>query len=129
MQEKDSPLVYQHALRDSASRASCRSTGIRATVPVARHKYCGITEPLSRFHSASTASYRVSAARKLEGLAANFAFVGRQPSRGGTSRMTRECQVRICEGLGVQFPGPTRHGTQPEPSSGVPETLTPYSPP
>jgi hypothetical protein len=32
----------------------------------------------------------------------------RQPSRGGTSRMTRECQVRICEGLGVPFPGPTR---------------------
>src|ERR1700732_3276875 len=32
----------------------------------------------------------------------------RQPSCGGTSRMTRECQVRICEGLGVQFPGPTR---------------------
>src|SRR5262249_28119722 len=32
----------------------------------------------------------------------------RQPSCGGTSRMTRECQVRICEGLGVKFPGPTR---------------------
>src|ERR1017187_5059262 len=32
----------------------------------------------------------------------------RKPSRGGTSRMTRECQVRICEGLGVKFPGPTR---------------------
>jgi hypothetical protein len=32
----------------------------------------------------------------------------RQPSRGGTSRMTRECQVRICEGLGVKFPEPTR---------------------
>src|SRR4030081_2185957 len=32
----------------------------------------------------------------------------RQPSRGGTSRMTRECQVRLCEGLGVKFPGPTR---------------------
>jgi hypothetical protein len=32
----------------------------------------------------------------------------RQPSRGGTSRMTRECQVRFCEGLGVIFPGPTR---------------------
>jgi hypothetical protein len=32
----------------------------------------------------------------------------RQPSGGGTSRMTRECQVRICERLGVQFPGPTR---------------------
>src|SRR5260370_20176101 len=31
-----------------------------------------------------------------------------QPSRGGTSRMTRECQVRICERLGVKFPGPTR---------------------
>jgi hypothetical protein len=23
--------------------------------------------------------------------------------------MTRECQVRICERLGVKFPGPTRH--------------------
>src|SRR5947209_11649949 len=32
----------------------------------------------------------------------------RQPSRGGTSRMTRECQVRICERLGVRFLGPTR---------------------
>jgi hypothetical protein len=27
---------------------------------------------------------------------------------GGTSRMRREFHVRICEGLGVQFPGPTR---------------------
>jgi hypothetical protein len=36
----------------------------------------------------------------------------RQPSRGGTSRMTRECQVRICEKLGVKFPGPTRHFRQ-----------------
>src|SRR5689334_19461829 len=32
----------------------------------------------------------------------------RQPSFDGTSRMTRECQVRICERLGVRFPGPTR---------------------
>jgi hypothetical protein len=24
--------------------------------------------------------------------------------------MTRECHVRICERLGVKFPGPTRHG-------------------
>src|SRR3984893_14911007 len=36
----------------------------------------------------------------------------RQPSRGGTSRMTRECNVRICEGLGVQFPGPTRQSIE-----------------
>ena len=26
----------------------------------------------------------------------------------GTSRMTRECHVRICERLGLRFPGPTR---------------------
>ena len=32
----------------------------------------------------------------------------RQPSRGGTSRMMREYQVRICERLGVKFPRPTR---------------------
>ena len=36
----------------------------------------------------------------------------RQPSRDGTSRMTRECQVRICERLGVKFPGPTRQSLQ-----------------
>jgi hypothetical protein len=33
----------------------------------------------------------------------------RQPSCDGTSRMMREYPVRICEGLGVKFPGPTRH--------------------
>src|SRR6202043_1731645 len=29
----------------------------------------------------------------------------RQPSRGGTSRMMREYQVRYCERLGGKFPG------------------------
>ena len=33
---------------------------------------------------------------------------GQQSSMGGTSRMSREAQVRICERLGVQFPGATR---------------------
>ncbi len=33
---------------------------------------------------------------------------GRQLFIDGTSRMNREVQVRICEGLGVKFPGPTR---------------------
>src|SRR5215469_2662591 len=32
----------------------------------------------------------------------------RQPSIGGTSRMNREVHVRICERLGVKFPGATR---------------------
>ena len=36
----------------------------------------------------------------------------RQPSRGGTSRMTREYQVRFCERLGVKFPGPTRQNAR-----------------
>ena len=36
----------------------------------------------------------------------------RQPSRDGTSRMMREYQVRICERLGVKFPGPTRQSTK-----------------
>ena len=39
----------------------------------------------------------------------------RQPSRGGTSRMMREYQVRFCERLGVKFPGPTRHFRQIDP--------------
>ncbi len=33
----------------------------------------------------------------------------RQPSVGGTSRISREAYVRFCERLGVKFPGPTRH--------------------
>jgi hypothetical protein len=36
---------------------------------------------------------------------------GRQLFTDGTSRMNREVQVRICEGLGVKFPGPTRHAS------------------
>ena len=36
-----------------------------------------------------------------------LAEAGRLP-RGGTSRMRREFHVRICERLGVKFPGPTR---------------------
>jgi hypothetical protein len=43
----------------------------------------------------------------------NSHLVGeRQLSAGGTSRMNREVHVRIREGLGVQFPGPTRRGQQ-----------------
>ena len=41
-----------------------------------------------------------------------LAEAGRLP-RGGTSRMSREVHVRICEGLGVQAPGPTRRSGQP----------------
>jgi len=33
---------------------------------------------------------------------------GRQLSMDGTSRVTGDSQARICEGLGVRFPGPTR---------------------
>ncbi len=42
----------------------------------------------------------------------------RQPSRDGTSRMTRECHVRFCERLGVKFPGPTRQFLPIRPPSG-----------
>ena len=36
----------------------------------------------------------------------------RQPSLGGTSRVSREAQARICERLGVKFPGATRPGAR-----------------
>jgi hypothetical protein len=36
----------------------------------------------------------------------------RQPSRGGTSRMTRECQVRIFERLGARRPRPEQHSRE-----------------
>src|SRR5450756_3004699 len=47
----------------------------------------------------------------------------RQPSIDGTSRMMREYQVRICERLGVKFPGPTRQKRRFDPlavTSGLP---------
>src|ERR1700756_2514029 len=52
---------------------------------------------------------RVEAVR-VNGQPEELAGLGgrRQPSLGGTSRMNREIHVRICEGLGVKFPGPTR---------------------
>jgi hypothetical protein len=33
---------------------------------------------------------------------------GQRPLMGGTSRVSREAQARICERLGVKLPGPTR---------------------
>src|ERR1700731_4247528 len=46
---------------------------------------------------------------QLLGRMNSFGFGGRrQPSMGGTSRISREAYVRFCERLGVKFPGPTR---------------------
>src|SRR5262245_10925502 len=42
----------------------------------------------------------------------------RQPSRDGTSRMSREAQVR-CERLGVKSPEPTRRGEASLPSEAL----------
>src|ERR1035437_526386 len=48
---------------------------------------------------------------------------GQQPSMGGTSRVSREAQARICERLGVKFPGPTR------PRGEIPAGYSPGDPP
>src|ERR1700719_1222670 len=57
----------------------------------------------------------------------NPMFSGRrQPSRGGTSRMMREYQVRICERLGGKFPGPTRQ-LHPLPRRSIAVCFTPVS--
>jgi hypothetical protein len=45
----------------------------------------------------------------IEGLRLPCCLDGRrQPLVGGTSRISREAYVRICERLGVKFPGATR---------------------
>ena len=47
---------------------------------------------------------------------------------GGTSRMNREVQVRICERLGVKFPGPTRRrGATPRADSAEAGDRRPYA--
>jgi hypothetical protein len=48
--------------------------------------------------------------------------VGRALRAGGqrAQGMTRECQVRFCEGLGVKFPGPTRQSRRGWPRPSVP---------
>src|SRR5262245_16382999 len=43
----------------------------------------------------------------------------RQPSGGGTSRISREAYVRFCERLGVKFPGPTRQIASPRARCGA----------
>ncbi len=48
----------------------------------------------------------------------------RQPSCDGMSRMMREYHVRFCEGLGVKFPGPTRH----KPTSNRPKSTSALPP-
>jgi len=51
----------------------------------------------------------------------------RQPSMGGTSRVSREAQARFREGLGVKFPGPTRpRGAIPRADSAVSGNEYPY---
>jgi hypothetical protein len=52
----------------------------------------------------------------VTGRARGFAE-GRQLFIDGTSRMNREVQARICEGLGVKFPGPTRRFAYEYPST------------
>jgi hypothetical protein len=51
-----------------------------------------------------------------------LAEAGRLP-RGGTSRMTRESHVRICERLGMKFPGPTRRQSNFENSGSIPPAV------
>jgi hypothetical protein len=50
-----------------------------------------------------TKSITVSVQEEPDGLGGR-----RQPSTGGTSRVTGDGQARICERLGAKFPGPTR---------------------
>ena len=51
----------------------------------------------------------------------------RQPSLDGTSRISREAQVRFCEGLGVKFPGPTRHSLRIDANAMSAEPLIAYN--
>src|ERR1700738_4336088 len=76
-----------------------RRRGADCPVVVARRVYCCGSEG-GRSSPLGASQLATGGAPILDGR--------RQPSCDGTSRMTRECQVRICEGLGVKFPGPTR---------------------
>jgi hypothetical protein len=54
-------------------------------------------------------SYREASDDLLRGCAAIIYYLDDGPKR---LRMMREYPVRICERLGVKFPGPTRHSRQ-----------------
>ena len=98
--------TYTAMLREKAQAA----TTARPKVPVRRlGADCSVVaSKLCNARGAKGAGHRHW--RGSTGNGRNPKFNGRrQPSCGGTSRMTRECHVRFCERLGVQFPGPTRH--------------------
>ena len=65
-------------------------------------------------HGAKGAGHRRLRLSQLATGRAPYFNGRRQPSIGGTSRISREAYVRICERLGVQFPGPTRQEQGPE---------------
>ena len=69
---------------------------------------------LSRPRGAKGAGHRRLRLSQLATGRAPYFNGRRQPSIGGTSRISREAYVRICERLGVQFPGPTRQEQGPE---------------
>ncbi len=60
----------------------------------------GVGHPVGTFNWGQTGNRRSSL----------VAAEGGSSLKDGTSRVTGDCHVRICEGLGVKFPGPTRRG-------------------
>ena len=82
--------------RNRYSHSAIRARTLRAAVERFRARE---EPPAAPRHKAKTPPPQAELVRQGNGR--NPKFNGRrQPSRGGTSGMTRECHVRICEGSG-----------------------------
>src|SRR5215510_484181 len=92
---------------------SCGTSSEDVLIPTERHPACRQREARSgsgveRENLAGDAKGKGASGYNGEAESTDAPERGGLPSCGGTSRMSREAQVRICERLGVKVPGPTR---------------------
>ena len=110
---RDSHLGFRMELETLAGHAKGKGTSGRPARPKVLMDQSGADRPIVAMKRGNARGAKgVGHSRRcwVNGRPEEPSFFAgrRRPSLSGTSRMRRESPVRICERLGVKFPGPTR---------------------
>ena len=100
-------VVWPRSVEGHRTGVRCSVAGTRPAIERAEAVIPSPTASRVRYLSQWGGSPPLIWANRYAGMSPSFNG-RRQPSRGGTSRISREAYVRFCERLGVKFPGPTR---------------------